>query len=176
MQRGRVIMLYISDYCKGSKLHSVCPTVDSVTHNRSTSRYDSVLINRIRIGHFHVAHSYLLSGDDRPTCTFFCSFTYSKTFYCNVRISVIYVKNISLSPLWRSFYTVLTIRLSLILSKRIFLINCNVCYLNFYISSKRWFYTFFLPFLSCCCCYLLHDFTTTTTSWHRIAYYVLMCR
>jgi len=24
-----------------------------------------------------------------------------------------------------------------------FFINCNVCYLNFYISFKPWFYTFF---------------------------------
>ena len=24
-------------------------------------------------------------------------------------------------------------------------ISCNVCYLNFYISSKPWFYTLFFP-------------------------------
>ena len=34
----------------------------------SLSRHDSVLINRLRIGHTHVTHSYLLSGDDQPEC------------------------------------------------------------------------------------------------------------
>jgi len=49
----------------------------------------------------------------------------------------------TVGTLWMSFFTVLTIRLSLILSKKpIFFISCNVCYLNFYISSKPWFYTF----------------------------------
>ena len=31
-------------------------------------RYDSVLLNRLRIGHSRHTHSYLLSGDDSPTC------------------------------------------------------------------------------------------------------------
>jgi len=32
------------------------------------SHYDSVLINRLRIGHFRLTRSYLLCGDDPPTC------------------------------------------------------------------------------------------------------------
>jgi len=32
------------------------------------SRYDSVLLNRLQIGHSRLTHSYLLSGDDPPTC------------------------------------------------------------------------------------------------------------
>ena len=31
------------------------------------SRYDSVLLDRLQIGHSHLTHSYLLSGDDPPT-------------------------------------------------------------------------------------------------------------
>jgi len=34
----------------------------------SLSRHDSVLINRLRIGHTRLRHSYLLSGDDQPEC------------------------------------------------------------------------------------------------------------
>jgi len=34
----------------------------------SLSRHDSVLINRIRIGHTHLTRFYLLSGDDQPEC------------------------------------------------------------------------------------------------------------
>ena len=35
-----------------------------LTHD---SRHDSVVNNRLRIGHCHLAYSYLLSGDDLPT-------------------------------------------------------------------------------------------------------------
>jgi len=31
-------------------------------------RYDSVLLNRLRIGHSRLTHSYLLYGDGPPTC------------------------------------------------------------------------------------------------------------
>jgi len=30
--------------------------------------HDSVLLNRLRIGHTRLTHSYLLSGDDLPEC------------------------------------------------------------------------------------------------------------
>ena len=32
------------------------------------SRRDTVLLNRLRIGHTRLTHSYLLSGDDLPEC------------------------------------------------------------------------------------------------------------
>jgi len=32
------------------------------------SRYDSVLLIRLRLGHSRLTHSYLLCGDDPPTC------------------------------------------------------------------------------------------------------------
>jgi len=32
------------------------------------SRYDSVLLNRLRIGPSRLTHSHLLFGDDPPTC------------------------------------------------------------------------------------------------------------
>jgi len=54
----------IWDCCEGNKLHSIYPTVDIVKHSKSTSRSDSVLLNRLRIGHSRLTHSYLLSGDD----------------------------------------------------------------------------------------------------------------
>ena len=58
----------IWDCCEGNKLHSVNPTVGIVKHSKNISRYDSVLLNRLRIGHSRLTHSYLLSGDDSPTC------------------------------------------------------------------------------------------------------------
>jgi len=32
------------------------------------SRYDSLLLNRLRIGHSRLTHSHFLYGDDPPTC------------------------------------------------------------------------------------------------------------
>ena len=32
------------------------------------SRYKSVLINRLRIGHSQLTHSHILCGDEPPTC------------------------------------------------------------------------------------------------------------
>ena len=58
----------IGDCCEGNKLHSIYPTVGIVKHSRNISRYDSVLLNRQQIGHSRLTHSYLLSGDDSPTC------------------------------------------------------------------------------------------------------------
>jgi len=36
--------------------------------NPSLSRYDSVLINRLRIGHTRLTNSYLLEGENQPEC------------------------------------------------------------------------------------------------------------
>ena len=56
------------DCCADNKLRAIIPTVGVHKRKTSLSRHDSVLINRLRIGHTHLAHSYLLSGDDQPEC------------------------------------------------------------------------------------------------------------
>jgi len=58
----------IWDCCEGNKLHSIYPTVGIVKHSKNISRYDSVVLNRLRIGHSRLTHSYLLNDDDSPTC------------------------------------------------------------------------------------------------------------
>ena len=47
--------------CEGNKLHSIYSTVGIATHSKNISRNDSVIINRLRIGHCRLTHSYLLS-------------------------------------------------------------------------------------------------------------------
>ena len=52
----------------GNKLHAIRPNVGDYKQKTCLSRRDSVLLNRLRIGHTRLTHSYLLSGDDLPEC------------------------------------------------------------------------------------------------------------
>ena len=45
------------------------PNVGGYQYKSFLSRRDAVLINRLRIGHTRLTHSYLLSGDDQPVCS-----------------------------------------------------------------------------------------------------------
>jgi len=56
----------IWDACQGNKLYSIYPNVGGYQYKSSLSRRDAVLINRLRIVHTRLTHSYLLSGDDQP--------------------------------------------------------------------------------------------------------------
>jgi len=44
------------------------PTLVTTNVSHPSPR-DAVLINRLRIGHTRLTHSYLLSGDDQPVCS-----------------------------------------------------------------------------------------------------------
>jgi len=55
--------------CVSNKLYAIYQTVGTVVHNKRLIRHESVIINRLRIGHTRLNHSYLLSGDDQPTCS-----------------------------------------------------------------------------------------------------------
>jgi len=54
--------------CAGNKLHAIRPTVRYYKQKTCLSRRDTVLLNRLRIGHTRLTHSYILSGDDLPEC------------------------------------------------------------------------------------------------------------
>ena len=47
--------------CVNNKLYAIYQTVGSVVHNKGLSRHESVIINRLRIGHTRLTHSYLLT-------------------------------------------------------------------------------------------------------------------
>jgi len=53
--------------CTSNKLNSVQPVIGR-NRNPSLSRYDSVLINRLRVGHTRLTNSYLLKGENQPKC------------------------------------------------------------------------------------------------------------
>ena len=52
--------------CQGNKLHAIYPVVGTAQHNKIRSRCEAVIINRLRLGHCRLTHSYLMSGDDQP--------------------------------------------------------------------------------------------------------------
>jgi len=52
----------------GNKLCAIRPTVGDYKQKSCLSRRDSVLLNRLRIGHTRLTPSSLLSGDDLPEC------------------------------------------------------------------------------------------------------------
>ena len=54
------------DCCAGNKLHAIRSTVGDYKQKTCLSRRDSVLLNRLCIGHTRLTHSFLLSGDDLP--------------------------------------------------------------------------------------------------------------
>jgi len=55
--------------CVNNKLYAIYQSVGTIGHNRSLSHHEAVIINRLRIGHTRLTHSYLLSSDDQPTCS-----------------------------------------------------------------------------------------------------------
>jgi len=54
--------------CARNKLLAIRPTVGGYKQKTCLSRRDSVLLNRLRIGHTRLTHSFLLSVDDLPEC------------------------------------------------------------------------------------------------------------
>jgi len=56
------------DCCAGNKLHAIRPTIGDYKQKTCLSRRDTVLLNRLRIGHTRLMHSFLLTGDDLPEC------------------------------------------------------------------------------------------------------------
>ena len=69
VERYEASVCLIWSNCVNNKLYATYQTVDTVVHNKGLSRHESVIINRLQIGHTRLTHSYLLSGDDQPTCS-----------------------------------------------------------------------------------------------------------
>jgi len=122
------------DCCEGNKLHSVYLTVGSVAHSKNMSRYDSVLINRLHIGHSRLTHTFCVAMIHlRVNCVDFL-FPWD-TSWSNVSVYGTFVQDILQSLLLRSCFKVSTIVLLLILLKKpIFITNCNIYYSSFILA------------------------------------------
>ena len=98
------------------------------------SRRDSVLLNRLRIGHTRLTHSFLLTGDDLPECgTCQCPLTVKHILVECVDLKDVRNKHLFLLPL-KIYLIILKHIKSLILSKKLdFISNFNVFILMFVI-------------------------------------------
>ena len=109
-----------------NKLHAIYPIAGTSCQNNLASRREAVIINRLKIGHSRLTHSYLLSGEDQPICTscdalltvkhiltfcfliflYFCGFKYFFVLFCFFLSEVRGVSQLSLFPsvckLWRA--------------------------------------------------------------------------
>jgi len=57
------------EYAANNALHAIYPVVGTSCHDNLISRREAVIINRLKTGHSRFTHSsYLLSGEDQPTC------------------------------------------------------------------------------------------------------------
>jgi len=114
----------IWDCCAGNKLHAMVPTVCVYKRKTSLSFHDSVLINRLRIGHTHLTHSYLLSGDDQPECD---------VYQCPLSVKHIMIECVDLHDVRNKHFVVSSM-------KDLFWKCC--------ITEHRWFYQGDLFFIS----------------------------
>ena len=105
----------------------------------------TVIINRVWLGHFHLIHSYLMSGDNQPICE-----------SCRLPLTVKHIlvdcpnlqdaqlKYFIVSSLKDLFEHVDIVTSSILSKKLIFIINCSICYLYFIVAKQPWFYHMFL--------------------------------
>ena len=72
----------------------------------------SCLLNRLRIGHTRLTHSYLLSGDDLPECS-------RPTCQCPLTVKHILVECVDLNDVRNNTLLLLTLEIYLIILKHI---------------------------------------------------------
>ena len=51
-----------------NKLHAIQPSLGLWPHSVRKSRREELILSRLRIGHSHLTHSYLLKREDQPEC------------------------------------------------------------------------------------------------------------
>jgi len=107
-----------------------------VTTNRKhcLSRRDSVLLNRLRIGHTRLTHSFLLSGDDLPECgTCQCPLTVKHILIECVDLNDVRNKHFVASFIKDVFDNVEAQKIVDLLKKLVFISNFNIFILMFVI-------------------------------------------
>ena len=128
----RIIKLIFDEWqevwncCAGNKLHAIRPTVGDYKEKTCLSRRVTVLLNRLRIGHTRLTHSFLLSGDDLPECgTCQCSLTVKHILVECVDLKDVRNKHFVASSIKDLFDNIEAHKL-ILLTKLVFISNFNV--------------------------------------------------
>ena len=108
-------------------------TLLALLHSKSICRRDCIVINRLRIGHSRLTHSYVLSNDDVPLCE-----------SCRLPLTIkhILMECPSLQDIREKYFMVSSVKelfdsvnnervLLVLLQKLNFIISCDVCYFSF---------------------------------------------
>jgi len=94
------------DGCVSNKLHSVKPLL-GYSNLSSLSRQDAVVLRRLRIGHTHLTHSYLLNRQDQPECSHCdCPLTVAHVLLEYNHYNVVRQRYFNVSSLYELFDTV----------------------------------------------------------------------
>ena len=126
-----------------NRFHVIYPAVGKCIHNNRVSRQDAVIINRLKIGHSRLTHTYLLSGGEQPICT-----------KCNTVVLTVkhiaYTSGLSRTPgrlayilhcffFERHFWKCWQWKHCWFYERRsFFIINCSTCYQYFIIAIESW--------------------------------------
>jgi ribonuclease HI len=112
-----------------NKLFKIQPVIKSVIVNRLPRR-DEILIDRLRVRHTYLTHSYLLPRETRPECDF-----------CHVRLTVVHLllSCCKYNPVRQKFYNVNSLlelfeivepQLIVAYVKEIGVVSCRMCGTN----------------------------------------------
>jgi len=97
----------------------------------------AVMINRLKIGHSRLTHSYLLSGEDQPTCTKCDTVLTVKHILLDCpELWDVQLKYFTASSLKDIFESVDNQSIIGLLKTLIFIINCSACYQYFILAIK----------------------------------------
>jgi len=122
------------DCCTGNKLHAIRSTVGYCKQKTCLSRRDTVLLNRLRIGHTRLTHSFLLSGDDLPECgTCQCPQTVKHIVVECADLKDVRNKHLVDSSIKDLFDNIEAHKIIDFIKETCFIRNFNVCYLFFYL-------------------------------------------
>ena len=83
-----------------NKLHAIMPQIDENYYSGCTNRKDEVIINRLRIGHMRLTHSFRMENRPHPPLCDQCEGNHYETYFNLMQ----FPENHSSATLWRDWF------------------------------------------------------------------------